>query len=144
MSQVDEFIAKFAPPMQKFIRAARAAMRQRFPTATELVYDNYNFLVFAFSPTERPSDAILSLGAHSKGVNLFFRWGTKLPDPQGILEGAGKQVRMVRLENAGTLKKPEVEELIAAAVDLSRVPFPESGRGKTVVRAIVAKQRPRQ
>jgi hypothetical protein len=46
--QIAEFIAKFDARMGRFIRSARSAVRRRFSTAIELVYDNYNFLVFGF------------------------------------------------------------------------------------------------
>jgi hypothetical protein len=38
--QLKGFVAKFEPTVGKLIRACRAAMRRRFPTANELVYDN--------------------------------------------------------------------------------------------------------
>lgn len=65
--QVAGFIRKFDEKMAKAIRSARAAVRKRFPSAIELVYDNYNFLVFGFCSTERASDAIVSLTADAKG-----------------------------------------------------------------------------
>ena len=142
--QVAGFIAKFDSPMQKRIRAARAAMRKRLPTAVELIYDNYNFFVMGFSPNERPSDAILSLAANAKGINLFFLWGVKLPDPHRVLQGNGKQVRMVRLQSAEMLADPRIEALIQAAIDESDVPFPKSGRGQTIVRSVSPKQRLRR
>ena len=142
--QIAGFIAKFDPPMQKRIRAARAAMRKRLPTATELIYDNYNFLVIGFSPTERPSHAICSLAANAKGISLFFLWGKTLPDPHKILKGSGNQVRSVRLEDAAPFQRPEIEALIQAAIGQSRTPFPESGRGATIVQSISPKQRPRR
>ena len=57
------FIAKFDAKDQRLIRAVRSAVRRRFRTAHELVYDNYNFFVIGYSPTERPSDAIVSIAA---------------------------------------------------------------------------------
>jgi hypothetical protein len=140
--QVDAFIAKFDPPMAKLIRAIRSALRKRFPTAVEMVYDNYNFFVIGYSPTERPTDYIVSLAANSKGVGLSFNHGATLPDPNKILLGAGKQNRFVRLPNAAVLRKPEVEALLNAAVAQAK-PLPASGRGGTVIRAVAAKQRPR-
>ncbi len=62
--QVAGFIAKFDPKVAKAIRASRAALRKRFPTANELVYDNYNFFVIGFSATERSSDCV---GCHGSG-----------------------------------------------------------------------------
>src|ERR1700674_871727 len=107
--QIASFIAKFDPKMAKLITSLRAATRKRFPTSIELVYDNYNFLVFGFCTTERASDCLVSLAAQAKGVSLCFYWGATLPDPKKILRGSGNQVRTIRLENAATLERPEVE-----------------------------------
>ena len=59
--QLNSFIDKFEPKHQILIRAVRKTLRRRFPTAHELVYDNYNFFVIGYCPTERPSDCIFQL-----------------------------------------------------------------------------------
>src|SRR6476469_5684946 len=89
--QLAAFIRKFSPVDQRLIRTVRAALRKRFPTANELVYDNYNFFVIGYSPTERPSDSLISIAAAANGVGLCFIRGASLPDPAGILHGSGKQ-----------------------------------------------------
>jgi len=142
--QLGGFIAKFAPDMQKKIRAVRGALRKRFPTATELVYDNYNFFVIGYSPTERPSDAILSIASQASSVSICFIQGVKLEDPTKRLGGGGKQVRSFRVESPSDLKAPDVVALLAAAEKNARVPFASSGPGELVIRSISAKQRPRR
>jgi hypothetical protein len=141
--QVDTFIAKFDPPMAKLIRSIRSALRKRFPTAIELVYDNYNFFVIGYSPTERPTDYIVSLAANAKGVGLSFNHGATLQDPAKILQGAGTQNRFIRLPNAAELAKPEVEALLRAAAAQAK-PLPATGRGHTIVRSVSTRQRPRK
>lgn len=143
-SQLDAFIARFDAKDRKLIRAVRSAMRKRLPTANELAYDNYNFFVIGYSPTERPSDAIVSIAARANGVGLCFIHGAKLPDPKKILQGSGNQTRFIRLESAKVLSQPEVEALIAAAIKRAKVPLPTTGRGKLIIRSIAAKQRPRR
>ncbi len=143
-AEIAGFIGKFAPPMQGFIEAARAAMRRRFPAAVELVYDNYNFLVFGYGPTERASECPFSLAAHAKGVSLNFLHGSMLRDSEGLLRGSGTKNRHVRLQSAATLSDPRVEALLQQAVELCRPPMPASGHGYSVVKSVSAKQRPRQ
>jgi hypothetical protein len=143
-TQLNGFIAKFDSTMAKVIRACRAAMRKRLPTANELVYDNFNFFVIGYGSTERPSDCVVSLAANSKGVNLNFLYGSKLPDPHRLLQGAGGQNRFVRLEGASTLEKPEVRELLDAATAQADPSFPQSGGGKLIIRSVSQKQRPRR
>src|ERR1035438_5994024 len=84
------FIGKFDPKLQQLIRLVRGALRRRFPTANELVYDNYNFFVIGYCSTERPSHAIISMAASAKGVGLCFIHGASLPAPKKILLGSGK------------------------------------------------------
>lgn len=142
--QLKGFIAKFEPENQVLIRAVRRALRRRFPSAFELVYDNYNFLVIGYGPNERPSDAILSIAAGANGVGLCFIRAASLPDPAKVLLGSGKQTRFVRLPSAATLAQPAVDNLIAAAVAQSPVSLPARGRGRLIIRSVSAKQRPRR
>jgi hypothetical protein len=143
--QLKGFVAKFTPAMAKVIRECRAEMRKRFPTANELVYDNYNFFVIGYCATERPSDCVVSLAANSKGMGLHFYFGATIPDPRGKLEGSGNQNRFVRLiDGAATLNKVEVSELIDAAAAQADPPFAKTGVGKLIIRSIAEKQRPRQ
>jgi hypothetical protein len=97
--QLKGFIAKFEPKHQTLIRAVRKELRKRFPTAYELVYDNYNFFVIGYGSTERPSDCIVSVAAAANGVGLCFIRGASLPDPHKLLLGSGKQTRFIRLQS---------------------------------------------
>jgi uncharacterized protein DUF1801 len=142
--QLAAFVRKFSPTDQRFIRAVRAALRKRFSTANELVYDNYNFFVIGYSATERPSDAIISMAARANGVSLCFIHGATLPDPNKVLLGSGNQTRFIRIDSPQALARPEIEALVAAAIAQARVPPPDAGRGKLIIRSVSAKQRPRR
>jgi hypothetical protein len=139
------FVAKFSPPMQEQIRASRAKLRARLPTAVELVYDNYNFLVIGYGPSPRASEAIVSLAAHARGVNLcFLQHGPALPDPGAILRGSGKVARNVALASADDLDRPDVAALIDAALALADTPLATSGNAELIIKSVSAKQRPRR
>lgn len=126
------------------IRALRKALRKRLPAANELAYDNYNFFVIGYGPTERPTDCILSIAAAASGVGLCFIRGASLPDPHKILLGSGKQTRFIRIESVEVLARPEVKALIAAALAKSKVsPSPKANR-KLIIRSVSAKQKPRR
>ena len=137
------FLARYDPAIVRTAREARAKLRRRLPGAMELVYDNYNALVFAFAPSERASEAILSIALYPRWVTLFFLHGVDLPDPERRLQGGGKMVRGVVLGSAADLDDPAIRELIAQAVRRAKVPLP-AGRGRTVVRSVSAVQRPRR
>jgi hypothetical protein len=142
--QLAEFIAKFTPEMGKLIRAARSKMRSFMPHALELVYDNYNFFVIGYGPTEKAGEAIFSLAAQAKGLSLCFLQGAKLPDPHKLLRGSGNVVRNIRLESAETLDDPKVRQLIEIALSRAKSPIPDNGRHQLIIKSVSAKQRPRR
>ena len=136
-------LGRFDPAIQKLVREARAKLRRRLPTAIELVYDNYNALAIGFASSERGSDAIVSLAVYARGVNLYFIYGVSLPDPRRLLLGGGNRGRFVRLESAAILDRPEIDELLTAAVAEGETPLPPRGRGRLVIKSISPKRRPR-
>lgn len=143
-AQLATFVEKFEPEMQTLIVKTRQALRKRLPTAHEIVYDNYNFFVIGYSPTERPSDGILSIAAAANGVGICFIQGAKLADPHKLLTGSGKQTRFIRVPTVDVLKRPEVDALIGAACAQAKTPLPLKGRGTLIIRSVSAKQRPRR
>ena len=147
--QLDSFIAKYDPEVATFARRALAKMRKLVPGAIEMVYDNYNWLVIGFSPTERPSEAIFSLVLPPGRVTLCFLQGAGLPDPAKRLRGSGNVVRNIRLYNAGepdarVLDDPEVLALINVALNRAKVPMPAGARRKVIIRAVAERQKPRR
>ena len=147
--QLESFLAKYDPEIAAFARRALAKMRKLVPGAVEMVYDNYNWLVIGFGPTERPSEAIFSLVLPPGRVTLCFLQGAGLPDPSKRLQGSGNVVRNIRLYDAGepdarVLDECEVRDLINVALNRARVPMPANGRRKLIIRSISAKQKPRR
>jgi hypothetical protein len=142
--QLQSLIAKFEPKHQALIRTVRKALRKRFPSADELVYDYPSAFVIAYSPTERGSDAVVSISAGADGLRLVFTQGATLPDPKKILLGSGKQTRFIWIESPRTLKLPEVKAVLETAIDRAKISLRPSGRGKSIIKPKSAKQRPRR
>jgi hypothetical protein len=143
--QIAGFLAKYTPATAAAARKARAAMRKRIPGGIEFVYDNYNALVFGYGPTERPSDAVLSLAIMPSWVTLCFLKGAKMADPNKVLKGTGSTVRNVRLVPPTLLANPEIQRFIATAIAAASPGFSE-GRAapRTVIKSVSSKQRPRR
>ena len=143
-AQLNTFLGRFDPAIRTLVRQARTRLRKRLPTATELVYDNYNALAIAFASSERPRDAIVSLAVYARGVNLYFMYGVGLPDPNRLLLGSGNQGRFIRLESPALLDRPEVDDLIEAAIAEVETPLPDRGRGRVIIKSVSPKQRQRR
>ena len=143
-AQLDSFLARYTPEIATHARAALREMRKLYPTALELVYDNYNALAIGFAPSERASEAIFSIALYPKWVSLFFLQGAGLDDPKGILKGSGKVVKHVVLPSPQMLHDPDVQALMHSAVEHARVPFDPTGRHRLIIKSVSTEQRPRQ
>ncbi len=120
-------------------------MRERLPSAVEMVYDNYNALVVGFCPNDRPSDAIFSIAILPNHLSLcFLQGGPELPDPAGLLQGSGRLARHIKLRDVAQLDDAEVRNLMGHAMARARVAFDPKQPGRLVIRSISQRQRPRR
>jgi hypothetical protein len=142
--QIAGFLGRYTPEIEAQLRACRGKLRARFPRGYELVYDNYNALVFGFGPSDRSSEAFLSIAGYPRWVTLFFLDGARLDDPDHLLEGTGSRVRGLRLRGADDLDSAPVQTLIRQAASTRREAFAAAPPMTTIIKSISAKQRPRR
>jgi hypothetical protein len=142
--QLASFLERYTPEICRLGEQAVAAMRRRYPTATVMVYDNYNALAVGFCPGEKASEAIFSIALYPRWVSLFFLQARGLADPEKMLRGSGTVARHIVLTSAADLKKPAIRNLMLDAEAIAKVSFPATGEGNVVIKSISAKQRPRR
>ena len=53
-------------------------------------------------------------------VNLGFYHGTAVSDPEGLLEGAGKEARHVKIRDIGAVSSPAIRALVAESISERR------------------------
>ena len=143
-SELNSFIDKYTPEVAELTRALLDKMKRRVPGATIMVYDNYNALAIGFGPSEKASQAVLSLAVMPRWVTLCFLYGVGLPDPHGLLNGAGNQVRHLRLHSREAFDNPNVQQLIAAALERCGPPIDPNREQQLIIKSVSAKQRPRR
>jgi hypothetical protein len=142
--QFAAFLARYSPAVAACARGVLSRLRRQVPGAVELVYDNYNTLVIGLGATERASDAVLSVALYPRWVTLFFLDGKQLVDPRGLLEGDGKIVRRLTLEDAAHVDRPAVKALIRQAVRAADPPIDARGRRRMVIKSVSKSQRSRR
>lgn len=141
--QIARIISKLEPKEQKLIQALRKALRKRFPTANELVYDYARNFVIGYSPTQAGGQGIAALSADAGGVRLYLTNGAELPDPHKLLQGKAG-ARYMMLGSAGDLLRPEVESLMTAAERAVKFPLAASGRGQLIMKPGSSEKKPRK
>lgn len=68
--QLDRFLEKYDASIAAHAKAALSKLRKRLPGVFELVYDNYNALAIAYSPTDSSSDALFSIAVYPRWISL--------------------------------------------------------------------------
>jgi hypothetical protein len=142
--QLAGFIAKFTPEVAAQAEEILGKMRKLYPTALELVYDNYNALAIGFGPTERASDAVFSIAVYPRWVSLFFLQANGLSDPDKLLKGSGSVAKHIVLATPDLLNDTKVRTLMKDAEERAKMPFDARGRHRLIIKSISGKQRPRR
>ena len=102
------------------------------------MYDYSHSVVVAFSMSERGYEAIVAIAIFPQWVRLYF--DKSLPDPKGLLEGAGSKVRSVTIRAASDLDHGGIHALIKAAIKHSGVKFPRTRSTRMVIKSKARKQ----
>ncbi len=142
--QLNEFLEKYEPKIQKTAVAALKKMRSLLPGAVQLVYDNYNALAIGFGPSDRASEAIFSIAVYPRWVSLFFLRGAELHDPEKILQGSGNVVRYVVIADRKEFDKKAIRVLMKEALKRAGHSLQDRRNARMIIKSVSAKQRPRR
>ncbi|MBV9987484.1 MAG: DUF1801 domain-containing protein [Chitinophagaceae bacterium] len=151
MSKTDDkellrFLQPYPPEVIELAITLRNFVWDAYPTANELIYDNYNAVAFGWSLTDRLSHTFCSIAAFSDFVHFGFYYGTQIADPEKKLLGKGNQYRYLKLRSEKEFPKAYIKKLLkeAYANSLAKVKDKsELKKGLTIVKCSLAKkQRP--
>ena len=110
----EEVIAAASPEVQALARQARALLADVMPGITEVPWARQKIAGYGVGP-KKMSEHFCYLAPFKKHLNLGFFYGADLPDPQNLLEGAGKELRHIKIRSAEQLRQPAVRELVERA-----------------------------
>jgi hypothetical protein len=116
-----KFLKPFPGDVQKTVLWLREFVWKLYPTANELIYDNYNALAFGWSPTDKVGHTFCSIavGRTSHNVHFGFYWGSEIADPKKLLMGEGNQYRYVLVKDLAAFPQAYIKILIKDAYDNS-------------------------
>ncbi len=118
-----------------------------YPTANELIYDNYNALAFGWSATDKVGHTFCSIavGRSSHNVHFGFYWGSEISDPKNLLLGEGNQYRYILVKNVEDFPKEYIKSLLKEAHANSLAKVKDSKQikeGLTILKSISPVKRP--
>jgi len=111
-----ETIAKSSPEMRKLAAAVRKFITDVYPAVYEVPWQRLRVIGYGIGP-KKNMEHFCYIGLYGTHINLGFNHGLVLDDPHGILDGAGKTFRHVKIEKPADLQKPALRQLLASAVE---------------------------
>lgn len=111
---IESILDGHTPHVRALVDRLRRLVTEAVPTAVEKAYPGWHAIGY------RHPDVGYFCGIFPRAddVIFLFEWGILLPDPDGILEGDGKQVRFVTLQDEEAIQTEALQMLIQAALDL--------------------------
>jgi hypothetical protein len=134
-----KFLDVYDPEIVSLALALRDVVFEEASDANEVVYDGEYTVAMHFTPTARYQDAFCLIAVFSKHVNLQFNRGAELPDPKKKLEGTGKNMRHIKVNDWDDLNQPHVREFIRAALKEADYKKAVKQGGEEMNRTIVQK-----
>lgn len=98
------------PSIAELERAVRATVRAAAPGLRTVVKWS--------NPWLAGTDLVVVVGGFTRHVGVEFYRGASLPDPTGLLEGTGKNLRHVKVRTLAEARSPALRALVEAAVRL--------------------------
>jgi hypothetical protein len=115
------YLAPYDAHVASLALALREVVLEEAPEAIESLVNGYAVAI-GFSFTGKPmKDGFCHVVTYRNCVNLGFNRGTLLADAEGILEGSGKLIRHLRINNHDDLDRPLVRRFLRAAIERSAV-----------------------
>jgi hypothetical protein len=107
---VDAWFDDITDPFRLLVRPWFERLRECGPDVTELIHDG--------CPTACVGHAALAyVGAYQAHASIGFFHGAALSDPAGLLEGAGKRMRHVKLRPGVEVDETALSALITAGYE---------------------------
>jgi hypothetical protein len=108
------FLKRFDIPIRQLALDARELVLKVLAPSNESILDVY-VLAMNFGFSERMKDQVVYVAVYAKHINIGFHWGARMDDPAGVLEGAGKQLRHIKIKSPADLGTPIVRDYLSRA-----------------------------
>jgi hypothetical protein len=112
-TEFDDLLSSYHPDIQAIARRMRALIFDVAHDVSEHVYPVLKVIRYGLEGNKM-AGLVFFLMPHKERVNLGFNHGTSLPDPKGLLEGTGKNLRHVKLGDEAAVSNPALRELLKA------------------------------
>ena len=107
-------LAQSSPEASSLAQGARDLIQRVDPQVVEVVWLRQRIAGYGVGP-KKMSEHYCYIALFKERINLGFNYGAALPDPEGLLEGSGENMRHVKIQEESQLRSPALRELLEQA-----------------------------
>jgi hypothetical protein len=111
----EDILAVARPELRPLCESLRKLIASLHPGFVEIVWPKHKIASFGVGP-KKMTEHYAYIAVQSSHVNLGFYRGASLPDPRGLLEGAGKNLRHIKLRSVSAANDVAINALLRQAI----------------------------
>jgi len=112
----DDAISKSSDRVKEIAKRLRNLIIDVYPGVVEVPWPNQGVIGYGIGP-KKMSEHFCYIGVYLDHVNLGFFHGAALSDPEGILEGTGKKLRHIKLQEIDEASQPALHHMVQLALE---------------------------
>jgi hypothetical protein len=127
LGSFDAILKGHTPEIRETAYALRKLVARIHSLAVETPRNGEGCTTYGIGP-RKMTQAFAYIMPYRDHVNLGFYHGAVISDPNGLLEGAGKGARHVKLRSAGDVSSPAIKALVEASIAERRIACGETSK----------------
>jgi hypothetical protein len=115
----EEAISRSESQMAEIARQLRKLIIDVDPDVVEVPWPHQQIIGYGVGP-KKMSEHYCYIAPQRDYANLGFYYGASLPDPDGLLEGTGRNMRHVKVREESEIAQPALRKLVELAFEERR------------------------
>jgi hypothetical protein len=112
----EEALSGSTDMVQEIAGRLRLLIMEVNPDVVEVPWPKQKIIGYGVGP-KKMTEHFCYIGAFKGHVNLGFYYGAHLPDPAGLLEGTGKNLRHIKVKSIEEAEQPALRDLLQASLE---------------------------
>lgn len=112
----EEALSGSTDMVQEIAGRLRLLIMEVYPDVVEVPWPKQKIIGYGVGP-KKMTEHFCYIGAFKGHVNLGFYYGAHLPDPAGLLEGTGKNLRHIKVKSIEEVGQPALRDLLQASLE---------------------------
>ena len=110
-----DILAIASPELRPVCELLRDLVASRHPEFVEIIWPKHKIASFGVGP-KKMTQHYAYISVQPTHINFGFYHGASLPDPAGLLEGTGKELRHIKLSDSSSAKNTAIATLLRKAI----------------------------